>query len=144
MHVVQLLLKADNLMSVVQVRAFTPWPGSNAVFLLESPDVEAPSDDEELEALQLKAKAHFHTTHGQSDLIRLKILKTVVGKAEDWRGEHPTDVTVTKDALHVKCDDGSVLSILQVQKAGKKPMLIQAFCNGDLQNRLLHRPVFQQ
>lgn len=120
------------------MRAFTPWPGCSATFMLESVD----ADIDGLDAAE-NNKGNSKKTEGVAEKMKLKILKTVVGRAEDWKGKCNSDVTVTKHALHVKCNDGSVLSILQVQKAGKKPVSIQAFANGDLQNTKLHRTVAQ-
>ena len=76
---------------------------------------------------------------GIAEEMSVKVVKTLVGKSEDCKGDCPTDITVSKHALQVMCVDGSVLSILQVQKAGKKPVSIQAFANGVLQNRRMHR-----
>lgn len=100
-----------------QVRAFTPWPGTKQKFILR-PD--AVSDDVEEE----------HS---------IKITKTIVGKAEDWAGDEDTDITVTKEALHIKCNDGTVLSVLQLQMPSKKPISPVAFVNGSLRNRTMHR-----
>ena len=130
------------VLGAMQVRAFTPWPGCNATFLLESVD----ADIDALDAAENNNGNNNGTSpevEGVAEKMKLKILKTVVGKAEDWKGKCKSDVTVTKHALHVMCNDGSVLSILQVQKAGKKPVSIQAFANGDLQNTKLHRTVTQ-
>ena len=102
---------------LLQVRAFTPWPGTKQKFILR-PD--AVSDDVEEE----------HS---------IKITKTIVGKAEDWAGDEDTDITVTKEALHIKCNDGTVLSVLQLQMPSKKPISPVAFVNGSLRNRTMHR-----
>ena len=100
-----------------QVRAFTPWPGTKQKFILQ-PDAD--SDGVEAE----------HS---------IKITKTVVGKAEDWSGKEDTDITVTKKALHIKCDDGTVLSVLQLQMPSKRPVSPVAFMNGALRNMTMHR-----
>ena len=71
--------------------------------------------------------------------MNLKILKTTVGKADDWQGEEETDITVTRDALHVKCADDTVLSILQLQIPGKKPVSVLSFANGSLQDSTISR-----
>ena len=101
----------------VQVRAFTPWPGAKQSFLLRP---NADSKDE--------GEAHS-----------IKIVKTVVGKADNWQGEDITDVTWTKEAMHVKCNDGSVLSILQLQIPGKRSISPVEFANGALRNKTMHR-----
>lgn len=126
----------------MQVRAFTLWPGCNATFLLESNDADI-NGLNEAETTKGRSTETFPKTEGVAEKMKLKIVKTVVGKKEDWKGKCISDVTAAKHALHVMCNDGSVLSILQVQKAGKKPVSIQAFANGELQNRRMHRPVSQ-
>ena len=131
-----------SFLGAMQVRAFTPWPGCNATFMLESNDADVHGLNE-LEIKQDKSKATFPELSVVAEKMKLKILKTVVGKPEDWKGRGISDVTATKHALHVMCNDGSVLSILQVQKPGKKPVSIQAFANGELQNRRMYRPESQ-
>lgn len=101
----------------LQVRAFTPWPGTKQKFILQ-PDADSVGIDEE---------------------YSIKIVKTVVGKAEDWSGEEDTDITVTKEALHIKCNDGTVLSVLRLQMPSKRPISPVAFMNGVLQNMTIHR-----
>lgn len=136
------MLQCVMVFGAMQVRAFTPWPGCSATFMLESLD----ADIDGLNAAENNkgnSKETCPETEVVAEKMTLKVLKTVVGKAEEWKGECMSDVTVTKHALHVKCNDGSVLSILQVQKAGKKPVSIQAFANGDLQNTRLRRSVAQ-
>ena len=130
------------VLGAMQVRAFTPWPACNAAFMLESNDADIHGLDE-AETKRGRSKETFPEMEGVAEKMTLKIVKTVVGKPEDWKGRCISDVTATKHALHVMCNDGSVLSILQVQKAGKKPVSIQAFANGELQNRRMHRPVSQ-
>ena len=126
----------------MKVRAFTPWPGSNATFMLET--IKADILGQSVAETKIAgSKERFPEMKGVTEKMKLKIIKTVVGKAEDWKGESKSDVTATKHALHVMCNDGSVLSILQVQKAGKKPVPIQAFANGELQGRRMHRPMAQ-
>ena len=129
-------------LGTTQVRAFTPWPGCNATFMLESNDAGIHRLDE-ARTNRGKITEWFPVVEGVTEKMKLKIVKTVVGKREDWKGKCLTDVTATKHALHVMCRDGSVLSILQVQKAGKKPVSIQAFANGELQNRRMHRAIAQ-
>ncbi len=101
----------------LQVRAFTPWPGTKQNFILQ-PDADSDGTEQE------------HS---------IKITKTVVGKAEDWSGDEDTDITVTKEALHIKCNDGTVLSVLQLQMPSKKPISPLAFTNGALRNMTMHR-----
>ena len=101
----------------LQVRAFTPWPGTKQKFTLQ-PNADSDRIEEE------------HT---------IKIMKTVVGKAEDWCGDEDTDITATKDGLHIKCNDGTVLSVLQLQMPSKKPVSPVAFMNGSLRNMTMHR-----
>ena len=110
----------------LQVRAFKPWPSAKQRFLLEpiERDSEAASEG---------------TSEPESEEITIKVLKTVIGREEDWQGTDDRDVTVTKDALHVKCGNGTVLSILLLQLPGRKPVTPNAFINGYLQNRTLHK-----
>lgn len=120
------------------MRAFFPWPGSKATFTFEVTGADSESDKE-----QAPSNKQLEDFDVRGKMV-LKVIKTVVGKPKDWKGKRDTDITVTKDAMHVRCDDGSVLSILQVQKAGKKPVSIQAFANGELQNAFIHRNLPQQ
>jgi len=46
---------------------------------------------------------------------------------------------VTKEALHIKCNDGTVLSVLRLQMPSKRPISPVAFMNGVLQNMTIHR-----
>ena len=108
------------------------------MFMLE----ENPSDSDE-EVSPSNKDQQDPDVGPKAEIMVLKVTKTVVGKPKSWKGKHDTDITITKDALHVKCDDGSILSVLQVQKPGKKPVSIQAFANGELQNRRIHRNVPQ-
>ncbi len=102
---------------LLQVRAFTPWPGTKQKFILQ-PNADSDRIEEE------------HS---------IKITKTVVGKAEDWSGDEDTDITATKEGLHIKCNDGTVLSVLQLQMPSKKPISPVAFMNGALRNMTMHR-----
>ena len=99
------------------MRAFTPWPGTKQRFILHEKG----------------------TSRDDGTKLNLKVLKTAVGKSEDWKGKESTDITVTKDALHVRCTDGSVLSILQLQMSGKKPVSALSFANGMLQSSSVSR-----
>ena len=130
------------LFGSVQVRAFNPWPGCHATFMLESNDADKRGLNE-AGTNKGKSQEAFPEMEGVAEKMKLRIIKTVVGQKEDWKGQCISDITATKHALHVMCNDGSVLSILQVQKAGKKPVSIQAFANGELQNRRMHRAVSQ-
>lgn len=105
----------SNVGTVLQVRAFNPWPGAKQKF-----DIVSDKD-------------------GTTEIQNIKILKTVVGKEEDWKGEDVTDITATKDALHVHCDDGTILSILQLQLPGKAPVTPRALANGKLQGKTFYR-----
>ena len=102
---------------LLQVRAFTPWPGTKQKFILQ-PNADTDRMEEE------------HS---------IKITKTVVGKAEDWSGDEDTDITATKEGLHIQCNDGTVLSVLQLQMPSKKPISPVAFMNGALRNMTMHR-----
>ena len=104
------------------MRAFTPWPGAKQSFLLR------PNTDSEDADSRAGVEAHS-----------IKIVKTVVGKAEDWQGKDSTDVTWTKEAMHIKCNDGSVLSVLQLQMPGKRSISPVEFANGALRNKTMHR-----
>ncbi|KAL0030331.1 hypothetical protein WJX77_010450 [Trebouxia sp. C0004] len=100
-----------------QVRAFTPWPGTKQKFSLQ------PNEDSE----------------GIEGEYSIKIMKTVVGKAGDWSGKEDRDITATQEALHIKCNDGTVLSVLRLQMPSKGPITPAAFMNGALRNMTMHR-----
>ncbi|REC32534.1 methionyl-tRNA formyltransferase [Enterococcus pseudoavium] len=60
---------------------------------------------------------------------RWKIFRTTP-LAETTTAAPGTIVTRTKKALHIACDEGTVLAIIELQPAGKAKQTIQAFLNG--------------
>lgn len=104
------------------MRAFVGWPGTKQTFLLQKIDSDDSDDEDDPEIV-----------------TKIKVMKSAVGTIDDWQGQERTDITVTKRALHVKCNDDSVLSILQLQMPGKRPVSPLAFANGPLQGRTIQR-----
>lgn len=86
-----------------QVRAFSGWPGSRATFVVRDLDK---SKEEKLE---------------------VKILKTRVGSSSK---SQEGDLSLDKDCLSVKCAEGSILEVLELQPANKKRMMVKDFKNG--------------
>lgn len=96
------------------VRAFAGWPGSWADFVL--------------------------VRSSESEVIRLKIGKTVVLKAEGGVcfDIHQISFDDSANCLVVTCGDGSQIGLLEVQPPGKKVMDARSFWNG-LRDRTLER-----
>lgn len=98
---------------LLQVRAFAPWPGTSHTFQKVSES-------------------------GLTEALPLKILKTELCQPSDWpEGNIDERVAVEKKAIYVKCGDGNILSLRQLQIPGKKPVDPVAFING-LNGRTLH------
>jgi methionyl-tRNA formyltransferase len=105
-----------------KARAFSEWPGIFGYFKIGS-------------------KQSMGDTNGlSSETVRIKILATkVIGNGlsieHDNSNIYPTSELKAgkfegKDVLEVTCKNGSVLGILELQPAGKKPMNAKAFANG--------------
>jgi methionyl-tRNA formyltransferase len=93
----------------MQVRAFVGWPGTQAVLLLRSHDGTA---DREME---------------------VKVTRTRV--SQEVPQSNPSSQEGFIEASHegqmlISCGGGSVLQVLELQPAGKKPMSATAFLNG--------------
>ena len=98
----------------MQVRALAGWPGTVHNFLLRRSD-------------------------SSESQLALKILSTRLTDEElPGSGEgKPGQVQVAGRRLFVRCGDGAVLELLQVQPAGKAAMAADAFVNGLSSARLL-------
>ena len=97
-------------MLLSQVRAFSSWPGSKATFVIKEPD------------------------GALSDPFDLKVVS-----AAEWEGaeaglslpEEPASTWRTSNKkIFIRCGAGSVLQLLTVQPASKKPMQVPAYLNG--------------
>jgi methionyl-tRNA formyltransferase len=112
-----------------KVKGFAGWPGTVATFYIQASD------------------SNYSKTN--DDALDLKIIKTKVVDAsliaeDTWRSDDDDDddakcqaVAHGKQGLLVKCGDGSVLQIIEVQPPGKKPMSARSFANG-LKGRKLY------
>lgn len=78
-----------------KVRAFVPWPGTFATFM----QVDG-SDSSSSGGSQSSGEA-----------VELKIVRTRVGQPSSWRGSSEREVAAAKDALLIRCGDGSVLEV---------------------------------
>lgn len=87
-------------------RAFSEWPGSYAYFQI--------GESAEPERIKLITTRVVQDSH-KSQLPPFKVSKSRLGKTE---------------ILQIPCYDGSVLGILEIQRAGKKVMDAKAFING--------------
>ena len=75
---------------------------------------------------------------GPGEPLELKVLRTrVVGELAWQGGGDPREVAATREGLHVRCADGSVLELVEVQPPGKRPMAPRDFVNG-LRGKTLH------
>ena len=97
-------------MLLSQVRAFSSWPGSKATFVIKEPD-GALSDPFDLKIIS--AAEWEGSTEG---------LSLAEEPASTWRTSHKR--------IFIRCGAGSVLQLLTVQPASKKPMLVPAYLNG--------------
>lgn len=91
-----------------KVRAFVSWPGTYHTFRL------------------------IHSKTGEEETTDIKIIETRVrhGDFISWEGDDKKVVYNGKDAMLVKCGDGTVLEITKLQNPGKKPAVASAFNNG--------------
>lgn len=90
-----------------KVRAFAGWPGTYHSF------------------------RSIKNNTGDEDLVDIKILETRVYKGDlSWEDEDTKVVYNGKDAMMIKCGDGSVLEIVKLQYPGKKPADARSFNNG--------------
>lgn len=97
------------------VRAFQGWPGTRTTLFVEG---------------------------GEPGGITVKVLASRVGAPAGSSGDVHL-VRVSKDALHITCDDGSVLDVLQLQVPGGKPMSAAAYVAG-LRGKQLRRAAATQ
>lgn len=96
----------------MQVRAYVGWPGTQTVLCIGSPDGTA---EKELEV----------------KLTRTRVVREA-GELPKGTGHVPPGfLEVSYDGcLLIPCGGGSVLQVLELQPAGKKPMSAAAFWNG--------------
>lgn len=99
-----------------KVRAFAGWPSTFATFQQLAADSSGGG--------------------GGGEAVELKIVRTRVGEPAAWRGGSEREVAVTRDALLIRCGDGSVLEVLELQAPGKRAMAARDFANG-LKDRTL-------
>lgn len=105
-----------------QVRAFAGWPGTTAAFELRAPGA---ADD-------------GASSGGSSpaEQLELKIVRTRVAPAEAWKGGAAGSsgelrhVACSREGIFIRCGDGSVLEVLELQAPGKKVMAARDFANG--------------
>ena len=76
-----------------KVRAFVPWPGTFATFT------------------QVDGSTTSSSGESGGEAVELKIVRTRVGQPSSWRGGSEREVAATKDALLIRCGDGSVLEV---------------------------------
>jgi len=81
-----------------KVRAFVPWPGTFATFAMVDPSSSSSSGDSE-------------SSSSSGETVELKIVRTRVGQPSSWQGGSERQVAATKDALLIRCADGSVLEV---------------------------------
>ena len=95
-----------------KVRAFAGWPGTYHSFRL------------------------IKNETGDEESVDIKVLETRVYKGESspWCGEEDEEdsklVYNGKDAMMIKCWDGSIMEIVKLQYPGKKPADARSFNNG--------------
>ena len=80
-----------------KVRAFVPWPGTFATFNM----IEPSSSSSESSS----------SSSSSGEAVELKIVRTRVGQPSSWQGGSEREVAATKDALLIRCADGSVLEV---------------------------------
>lgn len=90
-----------------KVRAFVGWPGTYHTFR----SIKCDTGDEEN--------------------IDIKVLETRVHRGDvAWQDDDKKMVFNGKDAMMIKCGDGTILEIVKLQYPGKKPADARAFNNG--------------
>ena len=82
-----------------KVRAFVPWPGTFATFAMVDPSSSSSNGSES------------SSSGSSGETIELKIVRTRVGQPSSWQGGSEREVAATKDALLIRCADGSVLEV---------------------------------
>ena len=101
-----------------KVRAFAGWPGTFASFQLVA---------------GVAADAASSSSSSDGEDIEIKIVRTRLAEASVWSGgseEEEGGVAVMRDAIYVRCGDGSVLQVLELQVPGKRAMAARDFVNG--------------
>ena len=105
-----------------KVRAFAGWPGTFASFQLVAGAAAAAGSE--------AASSSSSDGSGAED-IEIKIVRTRLAEASAWGGgEEEGGVAVLRDAIYVRCGDGSVLQVLELQVPGKRAMAARDFVNG--------------
>jgi methionyl-tRNA formyltransferase len=103
-----------------KVKGFAGWPGTVATFYIQASDSNNSNIND---ALDLK-------------IIKTKVVDASLIAEDTWSSDNDDDdakyqaVAHGKQGLLVKCGDGSVLQIIEVQPPGKKSMSAQSFSNG--------------
>lgn len=99
-----------------KVKGFAGWPGTVATFYIQATE----SNDTNSDALDLK-------------IIKTRVVDASSIAEDTWSNYDDAKYQVLpqgKRGLLVKCEDGSVLQIIEVQPPGKKSMSAQSFANG--------------
>mmetsp|Transcript_39329 Transcript_39329/g.47655 ORF Transcript_39329/g.47655 Transcript_39329/m.47655 type:complete len:400 (+) Transcript_39329:189-1388(+) len=90
-----------------KIRAFAGWPGTSTTLYIEEGE-------------------------GKEDTpVALKLLKSrVCHEYSEENLQVPRGIQLVEDEMHIPCQDGGVLAILELQKPGKGPCSPTAFFNG--------------
>ncbi len=118
-----------------QVRAFAGWPGTSATFAVQAPDAEASG----------AGSSSGNGSSGSSgEQMELKIVRTRVAPQSAWKGgSSGRQVAVGREGMFIRCAEGSVLEVLEVQAPSKKVMTARDLANG-LNGRVLAWQELQQ
>ncbi|KAL4452092.1 hypothetical protein ABPG75_007754 [Micractinium tetrahymenae] len=114
-----------------KVRGFAGWPGTFATFRQQAAGGEA------------NGSSGSSSGSDSGELVELKIVRTRVAEPAAWTGGSEQEVTATKEGLFIRCADGSVLQVLELQAPGKRVMAARDFLNGLKGRTLLWEPAAQ-
>ncbi|GAB4819162.1 hypothetical protein N2152v2_006208 [Parachlorella kessleri] len=129
-----------------QVRAFAGWPGTTATFTVRTLEGEGARS-----SAGNGSRDSSGSGSGTGELLELKIVRTRVASQSALRGGgggsssggNSQQVVAGKDGMFIRCGDGSVLEVLEVQVPGKKVATAKDFANG-LNGRVLEWQEQQQ
>ncbi|KAL4857185.1 Methionyl-tRNA formyltransferase [Chlorella vulgaris] len=111
-----------------KVRGFAGWPGTFATFQQQA--AESSSSD----------SSSSSSNAGHTGEMELKIVRTRMGRPSEWTGSSERQVVASRDALLIRCGDGSVLQVLELQAPGKRVMAAKDFLNGLKGRTLVWQP----
>jgi methionyl-tRNA formyltransferase len=92
-----------------KVRGFAGWPGTFATFQQQAAESSSSSSSSSSDSSSSSSSSSSNAGH--TGEMKLKIVRTRMGRPSEWTGSSERQVVASRDALLIRCGDGSVLQV---------------------------------